>query len=225
MVFGGPQAAGEMGQRIRGYHKAIRGTLPDGRPYHALEPTAYAWVHATLADGIVKGHAHYGRPMRPDQIEQFWSEWRAVGRLLGVRDRDLPSTWGGYEDYFDEMVHGTLERTVSVDDVLAALTAPADPPVGGLGGAAWPLARAPLAHALRLATVGMLPPVLRQRLGLRWSAARDVEFRAVCRALRAATPLMPPSARNVGPAYLRWRRAAIARGDVAGPERRIHLAA
>ncbi len=32
---------------------------------------------------------------------------------------------------------------------------------------------------------------------------------------RRARPLMPPSARNFGPHYLKWRSEAIARGDVA----------
>src|SRR5271167_5076497 len=35
MVYGGPRAAGEMGRRIRTYHRSIRGVGPDGRQYHA----------------------------------------------------------------------------------------------------------------------------------------------------------------------------------------------
>src|SRR5262245_53611255 len=53
MVYGGPAAASEMGRRMREMHREIRGELPDGRAYHALEPDAFAWVHATLADSIV----------------------------------------------------------------------------------------------------------------------------------------------------------------------------
>src|SRR3981081_1240376 len=83
MVYGGPSAAGEMGRRIRGFHRCIRGApppagggaprpggfhrclrgvAPDGRPYNALEPGAYAWVHATLAEAIVLAHERFGRP-------------------------------------------------------------------------------------------------------------------------------------------------------------------
>jgi uncharacterized protein (DUF2236 family) len=36
MVYGGPQAAGEMGRRIRSFHKQISGRTPDGQRYHAL---------------------------------------------------------------------------------------------------------------------------------------------------------------------------------------------
>src|SRR6202162_292850 len=75
MVYGGPQAAGEMGRRIRRFHKQIFGTRPDGEPYHALEPEAYAWVHATLAEAIVGGHERFGRPFTDQQRQGFWAEW------------------------------------------------------------------------------------------------------------------------------------------------------
>src|SRR5881398_3427307 len=61
MVYGGPRAAGEMGQRIRAFHRQINGRTSDGRRYHALEPEAYAWVHATLAEGVVVAHDRFGR--------------------------------------------------------------------------------------------------------------------------------------------------------------------
>ena len=77
MVYGGPRAAGEMGQRIRSFHTQIRGIRPDGRRYHALEPEAYAWVHGTLAEAIVIAHERFGRRFSDDQREQFWSEWRS----------------------------------------------------------------------------------------------------------------------------------------------------
>lgn len=73
-----------------GDDKQIKGIRPDGERYHALEPEAYAWVHATLAHSIVRGHELLGKPMRPDQIETFYTEWRLTGELIGVRERDLP---------------------------------------------------------------------------------------------------------------------------------------
>lgn len=68
---------------------------------------------------------------------------------------------------------------------------------------------------MTLATVGLAPPVLRRRLGLRWTRASELELGVLAGALRAATPLMPAALRNTGPGYLRWRTEAIARGDVA----------
>src|SRR5918995_1201420 len=86
MTYGGPEAAATTGRRLREMHKQIKGTAPDGRRYHALEPEPYAWVHATLVDGIVTGHARFGRPLTPSQVEQLYREWLALGRGIGVRE-------------------------------------------------------------------------------------------------------------------------------------------
>ena len=225
MVYGGPDRAGEMGRRIRAYHKQISGTAPDGRRYHALEPEAYAWVHATLAEAIVTGHARFGRPFTDIQRQRFWEEWRSVGRLLGVRERDLPSGWQEFCEYFEEMVHGRLRHTPAVDDVLAALSAPAPPAVAGLYGAGWAFARMPLGHVLELATVGLLPPALRMRFGVGWTWHKELQLRALSAALRAGTLVAPSSVRNSGPDYLRWRREALARGDVASGVRADRIGA
>jgi uncharacterized protein (DUF2236 family) len=209
IVYGGPQAAGEMGRRIRSFHTHIKGTRPDGWRYHALEPVAYAWVHATLAEGIVAAHERFGRPFTAAQRERLWAEWRSLGRLLGIRERDLPAEWRGFRDYVEAMVDRELEHTAAVDEVLAALARPAPPALSALSRPMWPLARLQLGHLLRVSTIGLLPVALRRRFGLSWTRADELELRAIGSALRAATPLMPASLRNTGPGYLRWRQRQI----------------
>ena len=164
-------------------------------------------------------HERFGRPFSDDQREQFWSEWRSLGRLLGVRDRDLPTDWPSFRDYLEEMVEGRLQHTPAVDDVLMALARPSPPALAALRGPGWAIVRAPLGHVLGLATVGLLPGTLRRRFGVPWTRANDLEFLVLSATLRAATPLMPSCLRNTGPGYLRWRREAIARGDVASATR------
>jgi uncharacterized protein (DUF2236 family) len=219
MVYGGPSAAGEMGRRIRSFHRGIGGVAPDGRPYRALEPGAYAWVHATLAEAIVLAHERFGRPFGDEERESFWAEWRALGRLLGIRERDLPPDWPRFSAYFQDMVVTTLVHTAAVDEVLAALARPSAPALSALRGPPWRLARIPLGHILQLTTVGLLPPALRRSFGLRWSPAQEVELRALAAALRSSTPIMPSWLKNTGAGYLRWRAEAIAGGDAAAPRR------
>jgi uncharacterized protein (DUF2236 family) len=215
MTYGGPRLAAEVGRRVREMHKQIKGTKPDGEPYHALEPEAYAWVHATLGDAIIAGHRRFGLRLSQTDIAGFWGEWRQSGRLVGVREDDLPDDWGRFRAYFDRMVRERLEHTDAVDDVLSALAEPAAPPLPALSDRVWRVARVPFARVFTLATVGLLPPLLRERLGVRWTRTQQLELRALGRAARAATPLMPRSLRNTGPTYMRLRREAIARGDVA----------
>jgi uncharacterized protein (DUF2236 family) len=196
---------------VRDLHKRIKGFTPDGTRYHALEPEAYAWVHATLGEAFVTGHKRFGRPMRRWEVEQFWGEWRELGHYLGVRDRDLPPTWAGFQRYFDAMVADRLQDNQTVHDVLGALSRPAAPPVSVLDSRAWPVASRPAGHILSLVTVGLLPPTLRARFGLSWSRHQELELRALAAAARSTTPILPATLRDSGPLYLRWRREAIAR--------------
>lgn len=207
MTYGGPELAMETGERIRRMHQTIKGMRPDGERYHALEPEAYAWVHATLAHSIVRGHRFLGRPMGRDDIEVFYAEWRRSGRLIGVRERDLPENWTAFRDYFDRMVAERLERTPAVDEVLETLASPVRPPLRFLPEAAWRVARIPASHQITLITGGLLGPQLRRRFGIRWSRAREHELQLLGAASRAVTPLLPATARNVGPRYLHWRSA------------------
>ena len=214
MVYGEPDEAVRMGRWVRNMHKRIKGVDSQGRRYHALDPEAYPWVHATLADAIVAGHARFGRPMSRAEVYDFYREWLDVGRLLGIRDRDLPPDWPGFRRYFDQMVSERLEYTDAVRDVLAALKEPKSPPNLPLPDGAWRAARLPAARLSALATIGMLPPVLRERFGLEWSRAQELELRALGAASRATTPLMPRSLRRMGPAWLERRHDAIVRSGM-----------
>ncbi len=221
VIYGGPELAWEVGRRVREMHKRIKGIRPDGERYHALEPAPYAWVHATLAEAIVRAHNLFCRPaLGRAEAEEFWAEWRRMGRLIGVRFEDLPETWPGLLAYFDRMVEEELRDTEAAQDVLASLVNPAAPPLPGMRDWVWRVVSWPSTNAGSLATLGMLPPLLRRRLGVEWTPSRQRRFERMAAIARRARPLMPPPARNFGPHYLRWRRKAIARGDVASPDGR-----
>jgi len=212
LVYGGPENAVNTGRAMRAMHRRIKGVAPDGRRYHALEPVAYAWVHATLAETIAGSHERFGRPLTADQRTRFWTEWRGLGRLLGIRESDLPATWDGFRDYIEEMCATRLEPSDVVDDVLASLAEPTPPAVRGVGPRAWKAITLPTSHTMRLATVGLLPETARRALALEWTRANELELGAIGRVWRAATPVMPRGLRVVGPGYLRWRSDAIAGG-------------
>lgn len=219
MTYGGPDLAAEMGRRIREMHKHIKGVKPDGERYHALEPEAYAWVHATLAHAIVHGHKLLASGIPAGEIDQFYEEWRRAGRLIGVRERDLPETWAEFGEYFDRMVEERLERTAAVDEVLESLKEPIGPELPFLPEPVWRLIRVPASHQVSLVSAGLLGPTLRERYGISWSRRKERQLQVLAAASRATSPLLPRRFRVVGPSYLRWRREAIARGDAASPSR------
>lgn len=194
------------GARLRELHRTIRGVAPDGRRYHALEPEAYAWVHATIIETIAAAQAWAARPLEGDELACYYTEMREVGRLLGLRDRDLPPDWSGFLDWYDHLMNTRLEGSDVVDDVLRSIVRPARPPAIHVPGGVWSLATRPVGHVLRLGTVGVLPPAVRTRLGLAWSRTDELEMRGLGAALRTADPLVPARLRVLGPTYLRVQR-------------------
>jgi uncharacterized protein (DUF2236 family) len=217
LIYGGEQAI-SAGRRLRGIHKGFQGTREDGQRYYALEPKAYAWVHATLLHSYVAGHEHFGRPMRPDQIERFYDEYRGLGRLIGVRPGDLPPTWAEFMSYFDQTARTVLERNVTVDRVLRSVT-DSTPPLP-LPPALWKVLQVPASRALWLGGIGLVEPGLRRQLGIPWSKSDERAFRTLGAISRSLTPMMPAGLRTMGPGSLRVRRRAIMRGPL-GPGRAV----
>ena len=206
LVYGGSDAVA-MGRRLRGLHKGFQGVREDGKPYYALEPEAYAWVHATLLQSYVGGHAHFGRPLTPERRDKFYGEYKGLGRLIGVRERDLPASWGEFERYFNEMCEHQLVRTESA---LIRWCSPrsADsvpPPLPVMPEPLWRGLAIPARRGLWLGGVGLLTPELRERFGLVWTSADERQFQTLGRATRALTPVFPRQSvcGSYGPAQLR----------------------
>ncbi len=218
LVYGGPQAI-TAGRRLRELHRRFRGVRADGVRYQALEPDAYAWVHATLIDTYVTGHRRFGTPLSAQETERFYGEYRRLGRLVGVRDPDLPATWAGFRDYFERMAREELSANESVDRVLRAIRR-VPPPPASIPDLLWRAIRIPASDALRLGGVGPLAPALRERLGISWTWRDEVRFRALGLTARGLGPVLPASLRITGPDQLRWRQEAISRGPLGdgGPD-------
>lgn len=210
------QESAAVGRRVRELHKSIKGTNPDGSRYHALEPEAYAWVHATLIEATVRGRRKFVAPMTRLEIDRFYEAWMPLGRLLGVRQGDLPEDWDGFRDYFATMSHDRLERNETVDKVVETLAAREPPPIPGLK-TLWPVLRLAPARSMKVATVGMLRKPLRARFGLRWTRRDAIELKLMMRASKAATPILPKSlGEEMGHRHLAWRSREIAAGPL-GP--------
>lgn len=212
LVYGGHSAAAA-GRRLRQLHKRFRGSKPDGTRYSALEPEAYAWVHATLLDTYVRAHAHFGTPMTRSETDRFYAEYRGLGRLVGVRERDLPETWPRFQAYFRRKARTRLTRTESVDRVLATIDH-IDAPPAPITGRLWPVLRLPARRLIQLGGVGLLEPAVRRRLALPWTPIDEAQLRVLGAVLRGVGPLIPASLKITGPDHLRWRAQEIESGPL-----------
>ncbi|WP_335932919.1 oxygenase MpaB family protein [Streptomyces sp. PTD5-9] len=209
-VYGGEEAAAE-GRRLRRLHRSVRGVDSRGRPYHALSPAAYAWVHATGFPVYRHAARHLLRPFTEAQERALYREWLQVGRVLGIRDRDMPQTIEEFWPYFHKVLAEEIERNAVVEDLIAT-DRPVPPPDRGplplrlALRALWPVLLPPLARFRRFVTVGLMPPEARAVLGLEWTDAQERRLRRLGAVVRRVVPLLPERLRYLP--YARRARAA-----------------
>jgi uncharacterized protein (DUF2236 family) len=218
VVYGKPHQVASATQGLREMHKRIRGTDLDGSKYSALEPSAYAWVHATLAEAIVRGHDIFGTRLRPEEKQAFWTEWLRLGALMGVRAGDLPETWDGFQAYLRCMVDEVLVHNDVVDAVQAtAADAAGGSPLPWIPPRVWGYAGRPLGKFGAFLARGTMGAELRDKFAVPWSPQKEQRFRRIAAMSRASRPVLVPPLRHAGPMALRIRKREIARGPF-GPK-------
>ncbi|MDN5856169.1 MAG: DUF2236 domain-containing protein, partial [Actinomycetia bacterium] len=90
-TFGTTADAERAVARVRGVHRRVRGTTPDGRPYAADDPDLLRWVHVAETDSFLASHNKYGATrLTTDQRDEYVAQTAVVARELGATD--VPET-------------------------------------------------------------------------------------------------------------------------------------
>jgi len=193
-VYGG-QAAVEEGMRLRRLHAPIMGTGADGQRYRALDPEAYAWVHATAFVTAVTVHPLVrGRPLTPREQEELYEEMLQLGEILMVPNSAMPQTTREYWDLYATTVRERLRRTPVADELLRMIRSPPLPLPEPLRTLAGPGRRA-AGGLLALLMIGGMTPDARKVLGVRWSPAHDAQLRALMALARPVHARLPETLR------------------------------
>lgn len=182
--------------RLRKLHRNVRGTDRQGRPYHALDPAAYAWVHLTLLHVAVQTQRLLGHPLTPAELGTLYGEWRGVGLRLGVRDERMPASWEGFTRYFDDHAANVLEANEAVYQVLRATRRP-PAPAPWMPDPLWQLVAMGAGSFHNMFTVGTLPPLFRLHIGLRWTAKDERTMLAAACLIRAGATVVPAPLRHL----------------------------
>jgi uncharacterized protein (DUF2236 family) len=204
--FGSRAEADRMTRRVRAMHRQVRGTLRReagsygaGTPYRADQPDLLMWVLFTLVDSALVVYQLYVRKLSEEEQTAYWEDYRRVGRLFGLRDRDMPATIADLRAYKREMLDGDALH-VSDWARRRAREIVLEPPV--------PLVARPLLETVNFITIALLPDRLRREYG--FSALPPAFVRRAIVAggaeyvKRAVIPLLPERLRLVPSA----RRAA-----------------
>ncbi|MFG1704478.1 oxygenase MpaB family protein [Nonomuraea sp. M3C6] len=207
-VYGGAGGPAE-GERLRELHKPICGVDERGRPYHALNGEAWAWVHLTLFERFIVLNRYFGTPFTVEQERRLYAESRQLGAILRVPERELPADLEAFWRYFDDMVAHRLEPHPTALDVLSVLRGtPAPPGLPRPLRRLWTPVGASSGEFNHFVTVGTLPPAVRKKLGLRWTAREERRLRHLGHAVAMLTPRLPERLRYMPIAYHARKAAA-----------------
>lgn len=84
-TYGGQAEAEAVIARVRGIHDRVRGTLPNGCPYAANDPSLLAWVHVTEATSFLDAWIRYAEPdMSAADQDRYFAEMARVADALGA---------------------------------------------------------------------------------------------------------------------------------------------
>jgi uncharacterized protein (DUF2236 family) len=197
--FGERTDADRVTRTVRAMHRRVSGKLrepvgpyPAGTAYRADDPELLLWVLFTLVDsGLVVYRTYVGSLSREEEAA-YWEDYRVVGRLFGLRLREMPRTLADLDDYRRSMLEGDrLYVTDWARERARAIVL--DPPV--------PWMAQPLLETVNFITIALLPDRIRNEYGF---APVPPAFlrRALVRAggeyvKRAVVPFLPDRLRLV----------------------------
>ncbi|MET7454879.1 oxygenase MpaB family protein [Streptomyces sp. NPDC005574] len=86
-TYGTAEDAQEACEQVRAVHERVRGTTPEGEPYHAADPHLLGWVHVAEADTFLRAHQRYGaRPLTEEECDGYVADTARVAAALGAVD-------------------------------------------------------------------------------------------------------------------------------------------
>jgi uncharacterized protein (DUF2236 family) len=86
-TFGPAEDAQRAVDKVRGIHRRVHGTAPDGRPYEASDPHLLEWVHIAEVDSFLLAHQLYGAtPLDQEGRDGYVADTARVAAALGVID-------------------------------------------------------------------------------------------------------------------------------------------
>jgi uncharacterized protein (DUF2236 family) len=201
------------GPSVRDFHTEIKGEMPDGARYHALNPETYFWAHATFVEQVLYFADTFVKRLTDAEREQIYAEGKTWYRRYGVSDRILPADYAEFVKYWDHMMDDVLVPHKSAKYGVGYVTK-GFPKPKAVHPLVWRIVAPVFNPIAAFLTTGGLPPKARELLGLPWSAKQERRYQRFAafwrsRAVNAVWDRLPMSVR-----YSRYAREAFAREGV-----------
>lgn len=171
------------GQQVRDFHHNIKGKMPDGSRYHALDPETYFWAHATFVEQVLYFADTFVKRLSAEDKEQIYLESKTWYRRYGVSDRAMPADYAEFERYWNQMLDKVLVDHPTAKYGVGYVTK-GFPCPKGVPPKLWRLVAMVFDPLAAFLTTGGMPPSTRDLLGLPWSDRQErryQRFAALCR--------------------------------------------
>lgn len=171
------------GQQVRDFHIQIKGDMPGGERYHALDPDTYFWAHATFVEQVLYFADTFVKRLTETEKEQIYLESKTWYRRYGVSDRPLPADYADFERYWEHMLDSVIVAHPTAKYGVGYVTK-GFPCPKGVPPRVWRVVALAFNPVAAFLTTGGMPARARTLLGLPWSEAKERRYQrlaAFCR--------------------------------------------
>lgn len=190
-------------ERLRQMHATLEAVDADGVRHTALSSGPWAWVLLTGVHAYTEGEKYFGDGAGdPAAVDAMYEEMKQLMRGFKVAEKEIPPTYAEFVPFFEAKIANDLENNVVAQDFLVGVRHPG-PPLGtpALLKPVWRLLTNPLGYVQYLATVGTVPQVAREKLGVTWTKSQERQLRLLGKVVRRLVPLLPERLRYFPIAY------------------------
>lgn len=166
-------------------HAPVHGVDAGGRAYSAADPDAQLWVAATLYWAAERVRWRMWGVLDAGAAEEMYQEAAVLGTALGMPRELWPADRAAFGRWWDGRL-AVLEVTDEARRITGDLFAAEHAPL-------WLRALMPTA---RLVTAGLLPPGMRDQLGLTLDVAGSVRAERLWSVVRSVYPHLPRRVRE-----------------------------
>ncbi len=154
-TFGTIEHAEAAIDKVRGIHRFVRGTAPDGRAYAADDPELLLWVHVAEIDSFLTAQQTFStHPLDDSEADTYVAQAAVAATRLGVQD--APMTVAGLRATIERFRPDLAVTPAALDAARLVLH---EPPLAWWG--------RPVYSCVSTAAVSTLPVWARDMIGVR----------------------------------------------------------
>jgi uncharacterized protein (DUF2236 family) len=166
------------GLHVRDFHRQIKGSMPDGSRYHALDPDTYFWAHATFVDQVLYFADTFVKRLTRAEKEQIYLESKTWYHRYGVSDRPMPADYDEFQRYWNRMIGEIIVAHPTARYGIGYVTK-GFPRPKRMPPALWRVIAPVFNPVAAFLTTGGMPPRTREMLGLPWSDRQERRYQRV----------------------------------------------